>query len=412
MTETNYQTNSNATVAYKKQTGRGAVASGAAAKLLRIAGGNGVKPSKATVASAEIRNDGLSTRGRHGSQSLTGDYNAEMSLGSHDPIVEAVMRSAWDSTNFSKAAADFTSVTTTANAIILDTGNPITMGFRVGDVIRGATFPDGANNGKNLRITGLSATTITVAETLIVNAAPNVAAVITRPGKRLINPPDLLKAYFTLEEFEADIGESTVAQDFVWSAIKLSMATNGLIMASPSGVGTGQVTAITDGSAPTFTNPVATTDAPMSVVDATIRLNGVDLVELSALSISLDIQAASPPTFGSGAIKYGPDVFTGPLQVSMSLTMLRKSLAIFSDFVAEQPYTLDVLAVDNMSEPKDFISITVPNFTLGGVDPSALSKAGGGRTQTITIPAGLVGIANNPTAGFDNTMIGIQTTAA
>jgi hypothetical protein len=70
----------------------------------------------------------------------------------------------------------------------------------------------------------------------------------------------------------------------------------------------------------------------------------------------------------------------------MNLTMLRKSLAIFSDFLAETPYSLYVLAVDKTSEPKDFLLITVPTFTLGSVDPSALSKQGGGRTRTIAIP--------------------------
>jgi hypothetical protein len=51
----------------------------------------------------------------------------------------------------------------------------------------------------------------------------------------------------------------------------------------------------------------------------------------------------------------------------------------------------------------------VPNFTLGGVDPSALSKQGGGRTQTISIPQALVGIDNTGT-GYDATMIKFQTT--
>lgn len=51
----------------------------------------------------------------------------------------------------------------------------------------------------------------------------------------------------------------------------------------------------------------------------------------------------------------------------------------------------------------------VPNFTLGGVDPSALSKQGGGRTQTISIPAALVGKDTLSTG--DATMVKIQTTA-
>jgi hypothetical protein len=91
----------------------------------------------------------------------------------------------------------------------------------------------------------------------------------------------------------------------------------------------------------------------MSVVDATIRVGGIVQVALSSLDLTLDIQPSAPPVFGSGAIKYAPDAFTGPLLVSMNLTMLRKDLTLFSDFIAETVYSLSILAVDNMSEPKD-----------------------------------------------------------
>lgn len=404
-----YQSQSAGLVAYKVQAALGTQATAPSANLLRIAGGQGPRISKAATESTEVRNDGLSMRGRHGSQKATSSYNGEMSLGSHDPILEAIMRGTWDSTALTKTQADFTSLTTGANTIILASGNPITMGFRVGDIIRATGLPDAGNNGRNLRITTLSATTITVAETLTVNAAADTTCSITRPGKRLINPATLLKRYFTIEEYESDIDQSTVLTDFVWGTGKLSMATDGLLRFDPGGVGTGAAQALTTGASPFFTAPTAPNDVPFSVVDATIRFGGTDLVELTSFDLSLDIQPNAPSTFGSGNQKYSPDVFTGPLKVGMNITMLRKSLAIFSDFLAETPYSLNVLAVDNMAEPKDFLSITVPNFTLGGVDPSALSKQGGARTQTITIPPALVGVDTASTG--NGSMISFQTTA-
>ena len=148
----------------------------------------------------------------------------------------------------------------------------------------------------------------------------------------------------------------------------------------------------------------------MAVVDATIRFRDEDLVELTSLDLTMDIQPSAPDTFGSGAIKYAPDVFPGSLQVSANITMLRKSLDVLSDFIDETQLQLHILAVDNEAEPKDFMSIVVPNLTLGGVDPSALSKQGGGRTQTIQIPPALVGIDTSATG--NNSMIEFQTTAA
>jgi hypothetical protein len=292
---------------------------------------------------------------------------------------------------------------------VLTSGNPITMGFRVGDVIRPTGLPDAANNSRNLRITALSATTITVAETLTVNAAPDTSCSLTRTGKRLINPSTLARAYFTLEEYEGDIDRSTLAQDFVFGALKFSMAADGLLMVDVSGTGTGNISALATGASPYYSSTTAPTDVPMSVVDATIRLAGVDLVELTSFDMTLNIQPTAPKTFGSQSQKYSPDVFTGSILLSMNMTALRKDLAHLADFIAETPYSLHILAVDNTSEPKDFLSIVVPNFTLGSVDPSAFSKQGGPRTETIQIPAALVGIDTSATG--DNSMIKFQTSA-
>jgi len=403
-----YQSNSSAYVAHKVQSALGTQASGASAEKIRTAGGNGAKLAKAAVESNEVRSDGMRQRGRHGTQKTNSDYMAELSIGSHDTLIEAIMRGTWDSTPLVLTEADFTSLTTGANTIVLASGNPITLGLRVHDVII-LTEQDTSttNNSKNLRITGLSATTITVAETLVVNAVADTNITITRPGKRIVNPTTLVKRYFTLEEYENDIDQSTLLTDFVWGNMKFSMSPNGLIMADPGGIGTGQIEVKATGSSPFFTSPTLTTAAPLSVVDATIRLNGVDMVELTSFDLTVNIGPSAPDVFGSGAIKYAPDVFTGQMAVSMNLSMLRKDLAHLSAFIAETVYSLHILAVENESEPKSFVSIAVPNFTLGSVDPSALSKEGGGRTQTLSIPAALVGRDDTGT-GYDATMIKVQ----
>jgi hypothetical protein len=72
-----------------------------------------------------------------------------------------------------------------------------------------------ANNNRNLRIVALSTNRITTAGPMRVNAV--ASCTLIRPGKRLINPATLLKSYFTVEEFEGNIVESTVVQDDVSS---------------------------------------------------------------------------------------------------------------------------------------------------------------------------------------------------
>lgn len=407
-----FQSNANAVVSYKVQSGLGTQSSGSGGTVLRTSGGAGIKPSKAATESNEVRADGMRSRGRHGTQKAVSDYAAELTLGSHDPIIEAIMRGTWDSSVLTAAAADYTTLTTTTSTIVSTNGSFswITKGFRVGDVIRGATFPDAANNAKNIRLTGVTASTLTTSDTLVLNASPTALPVITRPGKRLFNPASLVRRYFTLDEYEVDIDQSTVLTDFRWGSIKFAMAPNGLITADPGGMGTGQIAGLTTAASPLLTSPTATTGAPMAVVDATIRVGTQDMVALTSIDLTMDIGLSSPDVFGSGAIKYGPDVFDGQMAISINMGMLRSDLTRLQDFISETPYSLHILAVEQESEPKDFMSIYVPNFTLGSADPSALSKQGGGRTQTISVPAALAG--KDITGGaFDPAMIRFQTSA-
>jgi hypothetical protein len=407
-----YQTNSNIQVAYMVQSGLGTPAAGAGGTVLRQAGGQGLRLTKATTASKEVRRDGMMSRGRHGSQRTTVSYDHELTKEGLLDILEAVMRDTWESSDLVIDEGDFTSITTTASTIVLASGDPRSLGLRVGDVIRLSNHSTTANNDRNLRITGLSATTITVAETLTLDATPDTACSITRPRKLIqYSASSLVKRYFTVEEVDLDLDKSELASDVVWGSVKIAMQTDGTIVATVAGAGTGQFTVNEDSACPVLTSPTEGTSLGLAVVDATLRVNGVDMVELESFDVTLDIQPTAPATFGSGDQKYAPDVFTGNMQVSINLTMLRKDLEAIKDQLAETRWDLHVLMVENEAEPKDFLSMYIGNFTIGDVQKSAAANQGGGRTVTIQIPAALVGKDTRGT-GYDATMVRFQTSVA
>src|SRR6185295_9102543 len=93
------------------------------------------------------------------------------------------------STALALSESDFTSLTIASNVITLGGGSPISLGLRVGDVIRLTNMSVAGNNSKNLRIIALDATTITIAagDTLANNSVDS-ACNITRPGQKLICP--------------------------------------------------------------------------------------------------------------------------------------------------------------------------------------------------------------------------------
>lgn len=406
-----YQEQWNLYCAYKAQGALGSQASGGSAIVNRQTGGTGMVMTKASVESQELRRDGLSTRGRHGLQKAAGTYEHEYSVGGFDAIMEAVMRGTWGSADLALDESDFTSITTGANTIVFASGSPISLGLRVGDVIVLTNHSSSGNNSRNLRITGLSSTTITVAETLTVNAVADTDCDITRPGRVLVNPGagNLVKRYFTIEEHEYNIDRSELFQDCVWGSMRFSMQPNGLLLFQTSAVGTGFIDPLASGSSPHFSAPSTPTGVPLAVVEAKIRLGSTDLVDLTSFDLTVNIQPGSPDVISTSP--YAPDVFTGTEMVSMNLSMLRKDFQQLTDFVDETPLSLHLLATENEAAPESFLSIFVPNFTLGSVDKSAPSKAGGFRTQTIAIPPALVGI-DNTGSGYDATAVKIQVSNA
>lgn len=399
----------NGQIAYKAQAGVGTPATGSGGFVLRTTGGQGSSMTKQAIESMEVRRDGLSTRGRHGSQRAAGSYNGEYSVGSMDPLLAAVMRASFGTADLAVTNTTMTSVTTQANSITAAAGSWITQGLRVGDVVRATGLPDAANNGKNLRITALTATVMTVAETLVVNAVADTTFSIIRPGRVLLNPAagSLVKSYFTFDEHEFAIDGSEVFYDTVVSSLGLSVAPDGLVNWTLGTIGTGKFDPLTGASAPTLTTPTMSTGVPLAATEMILRIGSTDQVDLTSFDISLDLQAQAPSIIG----RYAPDVFHGSLQVGLNLTGLRSDLQRVLDFQNETPLSAQVIFTENVAEPKPFLSIYVPEFTLGAATKSALAKAGGPRTTTFNVPAALVGVDGRGGA-FDPTMVKFQVSNA
>lgn len=161
-----YQTGRQIEVVYKPEAAFGALPPPQGAKVFRANSG-GLTLAIEPIRSNENRRDGMTTRGRHGSRSVTGQYAGDISVGTYDDLIEAALRGSFaPALAVNAAAMNGASVSVSANAITASAGSWINAGLRVGDVITlGAGFV-GTNQNRNLRIIGLTATVITVAETL------------------------------------------------------------------------------------------------------------------------------------------------------------------------------------------------------------------------------------------------------
>ena len=402
--------NWNGYVAIKKQSAKGTQANGADGLILWNSGGQGGKLSKAAIESGIIRHDAQQLRGRHGSLATSGSYSSELGIGRADPVLAAIMRNNW-AAPLTNTQTINVAIGTGPSRLVAPAGDWITKGLRVGDVIRPSGLSNAANNGRNLTITALTATTITVAETLVETTGAEMAFSIVRPGRKLINSAagGLLKSYFTVEEYEYDLDASELFTDCVWSRFTLRMQPDGNLETEMAWTGTGRAETVTGGAAPHFTAPSDPTALSLVATEASIMLNGSTVVDLTAFDLTIDLQASAPKVINATGIS--PDVFLGTFRPALNLTILRSDLQALADFKAETQLSLHLMATENESEPKDFFSLYLGNFTLGDVAKSAMQKGGGARTVTLQVPAELVG-KDTRGGAFDATTMKIQVSNA
>lgn len=419
-----FQTGWNQYIAYKVQSALGSAASGSGATVMPWTGGRGQATTQA-VQSRQIRRDGMATRGRHGSRRATGSYPGEMQVANYDPIIEAVMRGTWESSAgaVSNATTGFTVATLAASgSVVTLTGVAsgsslltVSGGPKVGDVVVWASGVAAGDRSRPLRVTGVTGSTITFAESLTTVAGPAATWSLSVPRK-LINPAagSLVQRYFTIEEHELDIDASEVFEDCKWGQLEFAMQPNGMFTITPGWTGTGAMSVKTAGDAPYFTSPADPAAAiPLGAIDAAVRFGSSDMVDLSAFSLTVGIGLATHDVVSSNTnqatapgASVSPDVFDGVMTVSMSLTALRADLQRVSDALAETDLSASIL-LRPQGATTDYFSIYVPYFTIPTPDKSEATREGGPRTQTITVPAELVGVDERGGA-YDATMVKFQ----
>lgn len=393
-----YQSGRNVRVAFKEETALGTLPGDTGAQVFRINSG-GLNLAKEPINSGELRPDLMSTRGRHGSRSVTGSYVADLSVGTFDDLIEAVFRGDFTAV-LTLDEVNFTSITTGVNTIILASGSPITLGLRIGDIIRLTDHTSVGNNARNLRITALDATTITVAETLTVNAAADTDVTITRP-KTLVQ--GVTPRSFTIEENEVDIDGTEIFTGCRVGSMQLQLQPNGMTVLTFGIVGQ-DMDALDGAEAPYFTTPTKTTTIGLTAVEAKIMLGGVDVLDVSSIDMTLQLNASGTPVVGSNVT---PEVFTNSAQITLSVTALKKDIARVQQYLDEDELSLHLVFEENETGAADFCSFYLPNITLASASKSELGQDNG-RTVTFTC---LVGAADAGGA-TDVTMIKYQTSAA
>jgi hypothetical protein len=392
------QPGKNHVVAFKAESVFNTPVSGAGATQFRFAPSSGLSLKRAEIVDPEVRKDGMSSPSRLGSKAVAGSYVGTLSQATFEGLFAAVLRA---NTTWTAAVAitqaTMTSITTTTSTIVAAAGSWITQGVRVGDIVVLTGHATTANNSRNLRVTAVSASTITVAETLTTDASPDTTFTLTIQRK-VTNPATLVRTSFTVEEYSSDLDDSELFSGCRVSSIKLSFGTDAMVQVEIGFVGANMTIPGTAAS-PNFTSPTLTTTVGLVAVDSTLRLNGADVTNLTSLEVTFDLGAQSQAVIGSLVT---PDVFEGQLKITGSFTAVRTALtgSNLATFLAETDNVeLHLLMVEPMAEPKNFVSMFLPRLRLLSADAPIGNE--GALMETVTFSAA----AKATTSGYDTAMV-------
>lgn len=396
-----YQSGKNVKVAYKVEGDFGTAPGASDAIQFRASPGTGLSLAKAQIQPTEFRSDGQTVQSRHGSRSVSGQYEADLSVGTFDALLEAVFRGTW-LPSFTITNSAMTSITTpTANTIVAAGGSWITQGLRVGDVVRLTGHSSTDNNGRNLRVIGLTASTITVGETLVIDTTPDNSFTLT-VSKRLIMGNPMVKRSFTFEECYQDIGGSELFKGCRITSLTLRLQPDQPVLLTFGLIGQNMET-LSGGSSPYFTNPTVSVAQPLVCVDGKLNVNGTDVVDFTNCEITFDLNGATQPVLSS---VISPEVFTNDANVTVSLSAMRDDLSYLDLFLNETQFGIHALCVEPGTEPKPFTSFYLGNCKAMGNEANIGDDNAMIETMQVNVGKDMRGGAYSPT------MIQVSTSAS
>lgn len=364
-----YQSGSNIIVAYKAQSALGTPASGGSGYGLRfLKGSQGFRPAKAIIENEEVRRDGQTSRGRHGSRTVVGSFRVNLAVGDIDVLLAAALRtSGWTAAavrTYDNSAGLTSLAVEGSGATITQVGTTTLIGVvHKGDLVKLGNMSTAGNNDKWVRVLNVTATQLSLPAGSLTDQAADTACTMT-VARKLYYGTAPTDTYFTFDVYNADIDRSISYTDVKVTGIELAMAPNANIVATIHLMGL-DWTSNASGASPVLTAPTFSTARPLVMADGKFTINGADYTDISSYSLTLGMGGAVPEVLAPN----GPDVFLGNARLSGSLTSLRTDLDWLDAFDNETQISFFAHMIEvGDTDPKDFLALWIGDGVFDGND--------------------------------------------
>ena len=352
---------------YAAESTYGTQGSGNGQKLRRVS--SSLALQKNVFSSNEARADQQLADVRHGSRSVSGNVDGELSTETYDDWLEAVMRDTWASGSTADEN-DLTSVTFSSGVATMGGGSLITAGFKVGDVVRFSDLTETANNNKNFLITALTATTMTLYPAPT-DASADTAFTVAVQGDKLVN--GTTRRSFTIEQHYPDVDISELFLGCRIGGANFRLPPNGMAEVSWNIMGRDSELK-SSGNAPVYGSAAAeTTTGLLAGPSGVLILNGAASGIITGLDFSLNLNLNQQPVVGSNLY---PDTFYGRSVVTGNVSAYIEDTSILSLFDAETAFDIVALCEAAGTGALDFLSFGFHNCKFTGYSQSRTADGG------------------------------------
>lgn len=339
-----------------------------------------LNPDIATFRSNEIQPDRQVHTFRHGTQQVRGTLRGELSPLTWKDFFAAIQGGTWTA-GASSSVTGLTYVApvhgTSRGTITRGSGSWITDGFKLYDVIKLTGSTVAANNARNMRITGETATVLTIGDVGVSGVASNEdlavgtdagAVTVAVVGYKVTSPDPndagsnnsgvILDPSMDIEHYFSDISYYEL-----YTGVKPTVFRMGL---TPSAIGTldwdWMGSSFQTGSGAYFSAPGSVTSSNSIIgTSGVVRLGGADIALITNLQLTANGGHTVDPVIGSVHI---PFVFPGILDISGTATLLLKDNTIFNDVVNETTVDLEFWLTTGTAINSDFMNIHFHNVLL------------------------------------------------
>ena len=369
-------------VSYKKQTGLGVPASGGSGQELRRVTST-INLTKDTYQSNEIRSDQQIADFRHGSKQVTGTLSAELSAGTYKDFLQSVLRK--DFVAISSLTAAAVTIVASTGVITFQTGNPLTGGIKIGNVVRITVGSVAALNlNKNLLVTGVTATTLTVktlnGSALADNATSVTGVTIAIPGKYTYVPETAqTQDYYTVEHWFSDVAQSEVYSDIVQTNAQVKIPANGMATIDFPLVGLN----VSTGTSQVLTSPTAiTTGGVTAGVNGLLLVAGTPVAIVTSIDFDVNGNVAVADAVVGSLTR--PDVFQGTVGATGTFSAYFTDATFRDYFINETEVSIVVALTTDSTATADFVVFTMSRVKVGGAD---VTDGASGLTRTFPFTA-------------------------